>query len=105
MPQVHITKTHRASAVVVKAAAVWPGPDASFDEEQSWWAAGPLSWRTADEREQWKAEQQLHKQHKAQHSFKAQAPAAGEALSSLDKEGVDAEQQWLQPPVLLEPPQ
>lgn len=87
------------------AAAVWSGPEASFDEEQSWWAAGPLSWRIADEREQWRAEQQVLQQQQVQQVHKVQPPTPGEVLGSIVQEGIDAEQQWLQPPVVLESPQ
>lgn len=93
---------------MVFAAAVWSGPEASWDEEQSWWSAGPLSWRTADEREQWRAEQQSLKQLNSNiqaPQVNKLAPANGEVIMSVDQEGVDVEQQWLQPPVQLESPQ
>lgn len=103
---VSVSRPCRPPAGVVMAAAVWPGPEASFDEEQSWWAAGPLSWRIAEEREQWRAEQQMLPRQKVQPGRKALSAAAGEAVASVVvQEAVDTEQQWLQPPAALEPPQ
>lgn len=70
----------------------------SVDAEQDWWSAGPLAWGPAEERQQWKEEQQLQGVQQAA----AGGPAgAGEPdAAGVEQDGlIDGEQQWLLPPV------
>jgi len=80
---------------------------ASVDAEQDWWAAGPLAWRAAEEQQQWQAElQHWRKPGQAagrrllllRRQVLLLAAAAGQAEAVMD-----GEQQWLLPPVQMDP--
>lgn len=88
---------------VVMAAAVWQG--SGEEDEQGWWCEGPLAWRAADEREQWRAEQQLVRE--AATAAAAMAGAAQQqqlpSTAAADEAEADGEMLWLQPPAQLDP--